>query len=111
MEFLKAISDETRLRILVLLHEKELCVCELCEVLEEPQPKISRHLARLRDAGFVRDVRRGQWVFYSLKMHDKAEAGILEVIVGDIAAYPVLHGDMQRLHGKIEKGNFCERED
>jgi ArsR family transcriptional regulator len=63
----KAMSDPTRLRMLVLLERKgPLCVCELTEVLGEVQPKISRHLAELRKYGLVQDQRRGLWVFYRL---------------------------------------------
>jgi len=62
-----AFANPIRLRILHLLHvEKEICVCHLCEVLGVPQPKVSRHLAILRDAALV-DVRtEGRWKFYSL---------------------------------------------
>jgi len=63
----KACADATRLRILFLLVERELCVCELVEVLEMPQGKISRHLAVLKNAGLVRDRREGLWIYYSLK--------------------------------------------
>ncbi len=63
----KTLSDPTRLRVLVLLsREGELCVCELTHALGEIQPKISRHLALLREAGMVRDRRQGQWVYYRL---------------------------------------------
>lgn len=61
------LSDETRLRCLMLLHkEKELCVCELSMTLESSQPKVSRHLSMLRNSGIVSDERRGQWVYYRL---------------------------------------------
>lgn len=66
-EFFTLLSDETRLRCLILLQkESELCVCELSCVLESIQPKISRHLAHLRKSGLVLDERRGQWVYYRL---------------------------------------------
>lgn len=66
-ELFSMLSDETRLRCLILLHsEKKLCVCELCAVLESIQPKISRHLALLRKSGLVSDERKGQWIYYSL---------------------------------------------
>jgi len=61
------LSDETRLRSLFLIkHESELCVCELVHALGLIQPKISRHLATLRDAGLVLDRRQGQWIYYRL---------------------------------------------
>jgi len=65
--WLKLLSDPTRLRCLLLMRaEDELCVCELTHALDEIQPKISRHLATLREAGVVRDRRAGQWIFYRL---------------------------------------------
>ncbi|MBF0308686.1 MAG: metalloregulator ArsR/SmtB family transcription factor [Magnetococcales bacterium] len=64
---LKTLVDETRLRcLLLLLEERELCVCELGHALEEIQPKISRHLALLRKEQVVQDRRAGQWVYYRL---------------------------------------------
>ena len=66
----KAFSDETRLRILCLLTEGELCVCELVAVLEMQQGKISRHLAVLKRAGLVADRRSGTWIYYSLRPPD-----------------------------------------
>ncbi|MDH3519371.1 MAG: metalloregulator ArsR/SmtB family transcription factor [Myxococcales bacterium] len=61
-----AFADATRLRILSLLSDGELCVCDLCAVLEESQPKISRHLATLRRAGLVQVRREGKWKVYAL---------------------------------------------
>lgn len=63
----KALSDETRLRVLKLLQERELCVCELIQVLDMSQPRISRHLSVLKNAGLVDDRREGKWVYYSLR--------------------------------------------
>jgi len=63
----KALADRTRLRCLMLLEsEGELCVCELTHALGVVQPKISRHLALLREAGLVADRRQGLWVHYRL---------------------------------------------
>lgn len=65
--FFRALGDETRRRIVFLLHQGgELCVCELTAALGLSQPKISRHLAHLRTTGLVVDRRRGQWIFYRL---------------------------------------------
>jgi ArsR family transcriptional regulator len=62
----KALSDPTRLRIAALLTHGELCVCDLMEILKLPQSTISRHMARLKSAGIVKDRRQGKWVHYSL---------------------------------------------
>ncbi len=65
--FFKCLSDMTRLKCLLLIQaEKSLCVCELTEALTLSQPKISRHLAQLRQCGLLQDERKGQWVFYHL---------------------------------------------
>jgi ArsR family transcriptional regulator len=62
-----AFAHPTRLRILNLLqHHKEICVCDLCEVLGDPQPKVSRHLAILRRVGLVEVRSEGKWKFYEL---------------------------------------------
>ena len=66
-QFFQLLSDDTRLRSLSLMqHEGELCVCELMYALGVIQPKVSRHLAALRDAGVVVDRRQGQWIFYQV---------------------------------------------
>ena len=63
----KAMADDFRLAALLLIRSQEqLCVCELTEAFEAPQPKVSRHLATLRDAGLLATERRGQWIYYSL---------------------------------------------
>ena len=64
-QFAKAVADATRLRMLVLMTEiGELCVCEFTRALQQSQPKISRHLAILRESGLVMDRREGQWIHY-----------------------------------------------
>ncbi|MDX1560529.1 MAG: metalloregulator ArsR/SmtB family transcription factor [Marinobacter sp.] len=63
----KAMADEFRLAALLLIRSQDqLCVCELTEAFEVAQPKVSRHLATLRDAGLLVTERRGQWIYYSL---------------------------------------------
>lgn len=66
-QFTKILSDQTRLRILLLLvNGGELCVCQLIEVLKLSQPKISRHLAIMREANLLQDRKSGLWVYYRL---------------------------------------------
>lgn len=93
----KVLSDETRIRILVMLYHKKLCVCELCGVLEESQPKISKHLAKLRDMGYVKDERQEQFIFYCLNSNDKVLKAILQDIVTNIETYPTLIKDLKQL--------------
>lgn len=62
----RAFADETRLRVLNLLSQGELCVCDLMSALDAPQSKVSRHLAYLKRAGLVLDRKQGKWRHYSL---------------------------------------------
>ena len=68
----RAFSDHTRLRILSLLSRGELCVCDITAILDQSQPKVSRHLAYLRRAGLVRARREGLWMHYQLAQASNA---------------------------------------
>lgn len=75
LQLFKNLSDETRLGIVLLLRELgELCVCDLCTALDQSQPKISRHLAMLRESGLLLDRKQGKWVHYRLSPHIPAWA-------------------------------------
>jgi ArsR family transcriptional regulator len=75
VQLFKILSDETRLAIIMLLRESgELCVCDICGATSESQPKISRHMAILRNAGLVIDRREGKWIHYRLSPHIPAWA-------------------------------------
>ncbi|MFS0777401.1 metalloregulator ArsR/SmtB family transcription factor [Neobacillus sp. 3P2-tot-E-2] len=63
---LKLLGDKTRLTIVAILQKRECCVCEFLEVFDTSQPSISQHLRKLKDAGLVKEERRGQWIYYSL---------------------------------------------
>lgn len=75
IEFLKMIDDPTRLKILRLLLERELCVCQLVEVLKVPQPTVSQHLAKLRMMRLVTERKAAQWVYYSAR-REAVEQGL-----------------------------------
>jgi ArsR family transcriptional regulator len=84
---LKSLSDQTRLRSLMLLmQEGELCVCELTNALDLIQPKMSRHLASLRDMQVVIDRRAGQWIYYSInpKLPGWAKELLLATLKGSL---------------------------
>ena len=94
VEEFKVLGDKTRLRILSLLLGRELCVCDLTEVLEISQPGVSQHMRRLRQVGFVHERRGGQWIYYSLNM----ENALLRLLM---PTYPRLEEDEERLaHSK-----------
>lgn len=92
----KALADDTRLRCVQLIADQgELCVCDLTQALNISQPKISRHLALLREANVLADRRQGQWVFYQLHadLPDWAKAIIEAGLAGQSGT---LHTDKQR---------------
>jgi ArsR family transcriptional regulator, arsenate/arsenite/antimonite-responsive transcriptional repressor len=66
----KALSDETRLRIIKLLEQGELCVCDITAALDIVQPKVSFHLSALKEAGLIKDRKQGKWIHYSLSEKD-----------------------------------------
>ncbi|THF76432.1 ArsR/SmtB family transcription factor [Cohnella fermenti] len=70
-ETLKLLSDKTRLTIVALLKEREMCVCDIVDILETTQPNISQHLKKLKTGGIVNETRRSQWIYYSLNKDGK----------------------------------------
>lgn len=95
--FFKCLADDTRLKSLLLLtHTPEACVCDLMQALALDQPKISRHLALLRQNGILMDERRGKWVYYSL--HPQLPQWARDVIISTAKhnlAY--FNADLQKL--------------
>lgn len=71
LESLKLLSDKSRLTILALLKEQEMCVCDIVEILETTQPNVSQHLKKLKTGGLINETRRRQWIYYSLNVDDK----------------------------------------
>lgn len=70
-EQFKLLGDKTRLKIVSLVSQQQMCVCHLVEILQTTQPNISQHLRKLKDAGLVVEERRGQWIYYSLSIENK----------------------------------------
>lgn len=71
LESLKLLSDKSRLTILSILKEKEMCVCDIVDILETTQSNVSQHLKKLRTGGLINETKRRQWVYYSLNIEDK----------------------------------------
>ena len=76
---LKAISDETRLKIISYLSKDSFCGCELVEFLDMSQPAVSQHLKRLREAGVTKEEKRGKWVYYSLNKNHELYSFLLHI--------------------------------
>jgi len=98
VEVLRAAGEPTRLRILALLAREELAVLELCSVLDQSQPRVSRHLKLLAEAGLVERFPDGAWVFYRLTGGGQAGGLVREVLDRVDPADPVLTRDAERLH-------------
>ncbi|EGU36192.1 MULTISPECIES: metalloregulator ArsR/SmtB family transcription factor [Vibrio] len=93
-QFFKLLADETRVRCLMLIMREEcLCVGDLTQALNESQPKISRHLAQLRSAGILVDVRQGQWVFYR---RSSSLPGWMNKLIDDLVASNCLKTEYQQ---------------
>ena len=103
-QLFKALSDDTRLRILGLLLEGELCVCDLMAILELPQSTVSRHLSYLKNSGLVSDRRHGIWMHYQLAEEDSAvHKDLLGLLRKDLTALPEVRRDRQALQKFISK--------
>jgi ubiquinone/menaquinone biosynthesis C-methylase UbiE/DNA-binding transcriptional ArsR family regulator len=97
VDVLRAAGEPTRLRILALLAREELAVLELCRVLDQSQPRVSRHLKLLAEAGLVERFPDGAWVFYRLTGAGAGSALVADVLAAIDAADPVLQRDAERL--------------
>lgn len=97
-QFFQALGDKTRLRLLNLMGEQEVCVCYFVEILRTSQPKVSRHLAYLRNAGIVSARREGKWMHYRIAMppHDGASR-ILRQTLGWLKDDKAMQADRTRL--------------
>jgi ArsR family transcriptional regulator, arsenate/arsenite/antimonite-responsive transcriptional repressor len=96
--FFQALGDNTRLRLLNLMGDQEVCVCYFVEILGSPQPKISRHLAYLRSAGIVSARREGKWMHYRIVMPPHIGAAqILQQTLGWLKEEKAMQADRARL--------------
>lgn len=97
----KALSDETRLRVIKLLEHGELCVCDIVAALDTSQPRISFHLTALREAGLIRDRRQGKWTHYSVDDGDMFRRFLL-LSVFERMDDRTVEKDRERLKGFLE---------
>jgi len=110
---LKAMADPTRLRILRLLLQRDLCVCELMFILKMEQSRVSHHMRVLRDAGIAEDVRDGRWIIYRVPeearmLLEGLLAGALQERIGFLRE---ASGDSQKLESCIRenvRGRACK---
>lgn len=108
LNIFKALSDETRLRILKLLEHGELCVCDIVAALNMVQPKVSFHLGVLKEAALIRDRKQGRWIHYSIDDSDMFKRFLILSALERISEDAVME-DKKRLKkfikGKNEKAD------
>lgn len=108
----KTLGDERRLRMLKILMQRELCVCEVMDILDLPQYEASRHLAFLKKIGLVVDRREGLWVYYSIPEQVKTEpfvGELLKLVDRHITDASEIARDVKRLRRRLalRMGNRC----
>jgi ArsR family transcriptional regulator len=105
----KALSEETRLRILNLLLERECCVCEVMQALNISQPRASRNLSALYDAGFLKLRRQGLWALYSIDKEGLKEhyVNLVEAVKKALEGNETALLDRQRLRSAKRVGPAC----
>ena len=104
----RAFSDRTRLRILCLLHKREFCVGDTVEILQVPQPRISRHLAYLRKARLVTVRKSGLWCYYSLTPAQTAfHKKLLSCLTNCFSEVPQIRADLARAAEIKNSGGCC----
>jgi ArsR family transcriptional regulator len=103
----KALADETRLRIICLLLQGELCVCDIMAVLQLPQSTVSRHLAYLKNSGWVDDRRCGVWMYYSIADNgNELQKGLLANLQNARSSLETAANDRLRLI-ELSRTNNC----
>ena len=108
---IKALSDETRLRIFKILLERECCVCEVMQALDISQSRASRNLGILQDTGFLKARREGAWMFYSVDWDaaNRHVASLADLLKDFLAGNEVLAEDGERLRTSERVGPGCVR--
>ena len=106
----KALSENMRLRVVMLLTHGEICVCDLMAIFGESQSKVSRHLAYLKHSGLVRSRRAGTWMHYSLKEPlDGTIDAQLNFMKQQLSQLPVFLQDEERMQD-VKKLKLCEKD-
>jgi len=95
----KALSDETRIRILKVLMQRECCVCEVMQALDISQSRASRNLSTLEDAGFIKSRREGLWIIYSINEQaaNSHVASLIKLLRGSLVNEEIILQDKERL--------------
>jgi len=107
IDFLKCISDNTRFKILKLIAEDKLCVCELKEILGLSQPCISQHISRFKKINLVNEEKKKQWSYYSLNMEKYNEYLSILNKLPNLNFQSLELKDIEKKYKKTKKENLC----
>jgi ArsR family transcriptional regulator len=102
----KIFADKNRLRILKLLEQRKMCVCELAHILGVTQPSVSRHLKKMKDAGLVADEQDGFWTNYFLRGTIKINEDVMNHIKFLLKDDKVVRADLRKLK-KVKRTELC----
>lgn len=105
---LKALADGNRLRIIALLAEQKLCVCELANILRITQPSVSKHLKKLKQAGIIKSEQNGLWTDYGLSRSDHTTAALLKITQAVMKDDPIRQNDRTAAK-KADRNRICCR--
>jgi ArsR family transcriptional regulator, arsenate/arsenite/antimonite-responsive transcriptional repressor len=110
VQMYKALSEDMRLRIMMLLIQGELCVCDLMAIFEQPQSKVSRHLAYLKHSGLIKGRRVGTWMHYSIKEPlDSTIDAQLNFMKQQLSRLPAFLDDEQKMQD-IKRQKLCKND-
>jgi len=110
VEVLKALADETRIRIFHLLHKETLCVCELEEILKISQSNASRHITKLKNVRLITGEKQAQWVYYQVDERILEKYPFLKALLeNELDNSTQCQKDFGRLKKYRESGGSCER--
>ncbi|MGM0421184.1 MAG: ArsR/SmtB family transcription factor [Bacillota bacterium] len=110
-KIMKALAHENRLRILNLLNQQALCVCELTNIMEVNQSNASRHLKKLAQADLIEQSREGHWVYYSINQDNYVEYPFLEALFASFKQEGELQADLEKLKTYQQSGLDCSQLD
>ena len=110
VEIFKALAEESRLRILTLLLQGEMCVCEIEASLSMTQSNASRHLTVLKNAGIVSSTKRAQWTHYKIDENfERNNRGLLNYVSEKVALLPGYKADIEQMH-KCKSSDLCNQQ-
>ncbi|MFA8341792.1 MAG: ArsR/SmtB family transcription factor [Rhodothermaceae bacterium] len=107
IKIFKALGDSNRFRIIKMLEQRSLCVCEITEALELAPSTVSKHLSILKEAELIDDLKKGKWVYYKLCKEVKFAADILKLVKTKIPNDEIIEKDIEFINSEEIK-KFCE---